>query len=235
VTARRLALLLGVVLLLGLGVRVASTLLEQPSAPTATRPDGLSVSLGVPAGEDPDAHLRSASERLVQTAERQPEARHPALVTLTEPLRPEQAADLLTTSRVQLQRGYLRADVPGEPEELVFQTPGEVLPGLRSLFRATATRKAEDQRSLDRAAANADDEAVREELQQAAETNGAEALRYAQECPCVAALLVDGRAADLARLVSLPVVRGVELAPAGADVGRLRVRPLLAAAPGAAR
>ena len=234
-TARRLALLLGVVVLLGLGIRVASSLLEEPSAPTATRPDGLSLSLGVPAGQDPDAHLRSASERLVQTAGQQPEARHPALVTLREPLRPEQAADLLRTGRVQLERGYLRADVPGKPEELTFQTPGEVLPGLQALFRATATRKAEDQRSLDRAAANADDETVREQLQQAAETNGAEAARYAQGCPCVAALLVDGRAADLARLVELPVVRGVELAPAGADVEGLRVRPLLAAAPGAAR
>ena len=233
-TARRLALLLGVVVLLALGVRAGSTLLDAPSTPTASRPDGLSLSLGVPDGQDPETHLRSASERLVLTAERQPEARHPALVTLREPLRPEQTADLLTTGRVQLERGYLRADVPGVPEELVFQTPGDVLPGLQSLFRATATRKAEDQRSLDRAAANADDQAVREGLRQAAETNGREALRYAQGCPCVAALLVDGRAADLARLVELPVVRGVELAPAGADVEELRVRPLLAAAARAA-
>jgi hypothetical protein len=136
---------------------------------------------------------------------------------------------------VQLERGYVRADVPGRPEELLFQTPGEVLPGLQALFRATATRKAEDQRALDRAAAAAPDESAREELEQAAETTGAEAVRYAQDCPCVAALLVDGRAADLARLADLPAVRGVELAPAGADVSRLSVRPLLAGAPGSAR
>ena len=106
---------------------------------------------------------------------------------------------------------------------------------MQALFRATAVRKAEDQRSLDRAAAATEDEVVREELEQAAETLGAEAARYAQDCPCVAALLVDGRAADLVRLADLPVVRGVELAPAGAEVEALRVRPLLAAASGTAR
>jgi hypothetical protein len=103
-----------------------------------------------------------------------------------------------------------------------------VLPALQALYRATATRKAEDQRALDRAAAAVEDDAARKELEQAAETTGAEAVRYAQDCPCVAALLVDGRAADLARLVELPVVRGVELAPAGADVTALQIRPLLA-------
>ena len=230
-TARRLALLLGVVVVLTVGARVVTTLREDPSGAAATRPDGLSLSLGVPDGRDPEAHLRTATERLAQAADRQPEVRHPALVTLREPLRPAQTAELLASGQVQLERGYLRADVPGTPEELSFQTPGDVLAGLQALYEATATRKAEDQRSLDRAAANADDEDARAELEQAAETSGAEAERYAQDCPCVAALLVDGRAADLAELVDLPVVRGVELAPAGADVERLQVRPLLAAAP----
>jgi hypothetical protein len=235
VNARRLAVLLVVAGVLVVAGRAATALLDTPTAATSTRPDGLSTSLGVPEGQDADAHLRNASQRLARAADRQPQVRHPALVTLREPLRPEQAAALLADGRVRLERGYLRADVPGEPEELVFQTPGEVLPALLALFRATATRKGEDQRSLDRAAAAAQDEAAREELQQAADTTGAEAARYAQRCPCVASLLVEGRAADLAGLAQLPVVRGVELAPAGADVEQLEVRPLLATAGEVAR
>jgi hypothetical protein len=232
VTARRLALLLGVVVLLASASGSRSTLLDdRPRRPPAGR-TGCPLSLGVPrAGprRPPAQRLRAAGA----DAERQPEARHPALVTLREPLRPEQAADLLATGRVQLERGYLRADVPGGRRSWSSRRRGRPA-GLQSLFRATATRKAEDQRSLDRAAAHADDEAVREELRQAARpTGGGGALR--------AGLPVRGGAArrrprrDLARLVDLPVVRGVELAPAGADVERLRVRPLLAAAPGAAR
>jgi len=234
-TARRLAVLLAVAGVLILGARVGSTVLDPPAGPASTRPDGLSLSLGVPDGEDADAHLRAALQRLARVADRQPEARHPALVTLREPLRPEQAAELLDAGQVQLARGYLRADVPGQPEELLFQTPGEVLPGLQALFRATATRKAEDQRSLDRAAAAAKDQAARQRLERTAATTGAEAARYAAGCRCVASLLVDGRASDLARLARLPGVRGVELAPAGADVEALRVRPLLAGSPEAAR
>ena len=229
-SARRLAVLLTAAAVLVLGAQAATALRDRPAGPPSTRPDGLSLSLGVPAGQDADGHLRTAGRRLVEAADRQPEVRHPALVTLREPLRPAQAAELLAAARVQLERGYLRADVPGEPEELVFQTPGEVLPGLQALFRATAARKAEDRRSLDRAAAATQDQAAREELQRVARTTGAEADRYAEDCPCVASLLVDGRAEDLARLVQLPVVRGVELAPAGADVAALRVRPLLAGA-----
>ena len=156
-TARRLAVLLGLAAVLLLGVRVGTALLDEPGRSAATRPDGLTLSLGVPAGQDADAHLRSTAERLAQTADRQPEVRHPALVTLREPLRPEQAAELLARGGVRLERGYLRADVPGEPEELLFQTPGDVLSGLQALYRATAVRKAEDQRSLDRAAAATED------------------------------------------------------------------------------
>jgi hypothetical protein len=228
-------MLLGAAAVLVLGIRIATEEFGTTPETASTRPDGLSLALGVPAGKDADAHLRAASEQLERAADRQPEVRHPALVTLREPLRPEQAAELLAAGQVQLARGYLRADVPGRPEELLFQTPGDVLDGLQSLFRATATRKAEDQRALEQAGAAAPDEVAREQLQQAARTTGAEAERYAQGCACVAALLVDGRAADLARLVELPVVRGVELAPAGADVDSLGVRPLLAAPAGVAR
>jgi hypothetical protein len=228
-------MLLGVAAVLVLGTRVATALLDSTAELADSRPDGLSLALGVPAGADAEAHLRAASERLERTADQQPEVRHPALVTLREPLRPEHAAELHPAGRVQLARGYVRADVSGRPEELLFQTPGDVLDGLQALFRATASRKAEDQRALERAAAAASDEAARDQLEQAAATTAAEAERYAQGCPCVAALLVDGRAADLARLVDLPVVRGVELAPAGADVDSLRVRPLMAAPEGAAR
>jgi hypothetical protein len=60
----------------------------------------------------------------------------------------------------------------------------------------------------------------------AAATAGREAAAYRGECPCVLAVVVEGTAEQLAELLALPSVRGVEVAPRGADLPEVEVAPL---------
>lgn len=192
---------------------------------------GLGLVLGPPVGADAEAHLAQGAERLAELAERAPDARHLALLSLRSALTPEQTGALLDRTGLALERAYLRADVPGRPEEVVFQTPGDVVVGLQQVFGATAIRKADEQRDLLATAATLTggtepESAFAARYEQDASTAGAEAAAYRAGCACVFALVVNGDVQSLLALLDLPEARGVEAAPRGAGVAALSVRPL---------
>lgn len=226
-------LLAAVVLLSGTGVALSArddpATDEQQTVAGGSATSGLV--LGPPVGADVEAHLDQAAARLAELVGRTPAARHLALVSLRSALTPEQTGSLLDSAGISLARAYLVADAPGRPEEIVFQTPGDVVTGLQQVYAATAARKADQQRDLLAAAATGaggtEQELELEALyEQDAATAGAEAAAYAAGCACVHALVVDGDLASLAGLLDLDAVRGVEAAPRGAAVAALSIRPL---------
>jgi hypothetical protein len=197
----------------------------------AEREAELPLSLGPPVGADIDAHFASARERVVDLSRRDPDDRYLALVSLNKGLTPEEVGELLVESGLEVTRAYLRAPVPGQPEELLFQTPGDVVAGLRQVFSQTAARKAQEQQDLLGTArtiesGTPEEEAFRRLYEADARTAGQEAAAYRAGCACVFALVVEADAAALAELLALPIVRGVEAAPRAAELSMLDIRPL---------
>ena len=197
----------------------------------AEREAQLPMSLGPQVGVEIDAHFAEARERIVELSRRNPEDRYLALVSLNKGLTPEEVGELLEESGLEVTRAYLRAPVPGEPEEIVFQTPGDVVVGLRSVFSQTAARKAQEQQDLLGTArtiesGTPEEEAFRRLYEADARIAGQEAAAYRAGCACVFSLVVEAEAADLAELLALPIVRGVEAAPRGADLSELDISPL---------
>lgn len=197
----------------------------------AEREASLPLTLGPGVGDQIDQHFAAARERAVDLSRREPDARYLALISLNKALTPEEVGELLLESGLEVRRAYLRAPVPGQPEEIVFQTPGEVVAGLQRVFSEIAARKAEEQQDLLTTAktieaGTADEQAFKELYEADAKTAGQEAAAYRTGCACVFALVVEAEAAELAELPALPVVRGVELAPRSVDLAALDVRPL---------
>ena len=200
----------------------------QRTVAEGARAPELGLVLGPPVGADAEAHLAQGAGRL---SELDPRARHLALVSLRSAVTPAQTGALLDRAGLVLERAYLRADVPGRPEEVLFQTPGDVVSGLQQVFSATATRKADEQRDLLATAATLDGGTdqqleLKAMYEQDASTAGAEAAAYRAGCACVFALIVNGDVQSLLALLDLPEARGVEAAPRGAGVAALSVRPL---------
>ena len=225
-------LLVASVFLAGAGVALA---LSGPEAvrerQQAEREASLPLTLGPGVGDEIDAHFAAARERAVDLSRREPEARHLALISLNKALTPVEVGELLGESGLELRRAYLRAPVPGEAEEIVFQTPGEVVAGLQRVFSEIAARKAKEQQDLLGTAktievGTPEEQAFRDLYEEDARTAGQEAAAYRTGCACVFALVLEAEAAELAALPALPVVRGVELAPRGAELAALDVRPL---------
>ena len=197
----------------------------------AEREAQLPLSLGPPVGADIDAYFAAARERIVDLSRRDPDDRYLALVSLNKGLTPEEVGELLEESGLEVTRAYLRAPVPGEPEQITFQTPGDVVAGLQAVFSQTAARKAEEQQELLSTArtiepGTPEEEAFRRLYEADARIAGQEATAYRTGCACVFALVVEADVAALAELLALPVVRGVEAAPRGAELSALEVRPL---------
>ena len=225
-------LLVAAVFLAGTGAALA---LSGPDAvrerERVEREAALPLSLGPAVGDQIDQHFSAARERAVDLSRREPDARYLALVSLNKALTPEEVGQLLQESGLEVRRAYLRAPVPGEPEEIVFQTQGEVVAGLQKVFAETAVRKAKEQQDLlgtakTIEAGTPEEQAFRDLYEADAKTAGQEAAAYRTGCACVFALVVEAEAAELAELPALPVVRGVELAPRGVELAALDVRPL---------
>lgn len=192
---------------------------------------GGTLSLGPAVGVQIDPHFREARERVTGLAESDPDGRYLALVSLNKALTPEGVGQLLDDSGMQVQRAYLLAPVEGEAEVIVFQSPGDVVAALQRVFAETAVRKAKEQQDLLETArtiepATPEEQAFRDLYEADAQTAGEEAAAYRTGCACVFALVVEARASELAVLPALPVVRGVEVAPRGAELPALDVRPL---------
>lgn len=191
----------------------------------------LPLTLGPAVGARIDEHFAAARERAVDLSRREPDSTYLALVSLNKGLTPEETGELLRESELEVERAYLRAPVPGQPEEIVFQSPGELVVALERVFSETAARKAKEQQDLLTTArtiepGTPEEEAFRTLYESDARTAGQEAAAYRTGCACVFALVVRGSARELAELPALPIIRGVELAPRGAELASLDVRPL---------
>ena len=214
------------------------------------------VLLGPPAGADAEQHLATARERTVELLRDTPGTRSLALVSLRDELTVDGTERLVAGSQLVVRRVYVRAPVPGLPELLQVEPGADATRTLTALFEATAVRKATAQRELQelaRSVASApgrseegrSEEGRSEEgragqgepaagqaagaqasYEAAAATAGREAAAYRGECPCVLAVVVEGTAEELAELLALPSVRGVEVAPRGAALPELEVAPL---------
>lgn len=197
----------------------------------------LPLTLGPAVGVDIDAHFAAARERAVALSRDDPDAAYLALVSLNKGLTPEETGELLQESGLQVRRAYLRAPVSGDPEQIVFQTPSDIVTGLEQVFSEIAARKAKEQQDLLGTArtitAGTPEEAEFRRLYEAdARIAGQEAAAYRTACACVFALVVEADAAELAELPALPVVRGVEVAPRGAELSALDIAPLSPTAKG---
>lgn len=225
-------LLVAAVVLTGAGVALARNSpgsIAQRERAAAER--ALPLDLGAPVGADVDAHLSSARARVVALSDRTPDEPFLALVSLRDELTPAQSAQLVAGSRLQVRRAYVRAPVGGSAEVLLVETPGEVRRDLTALFAATATRRAAEQRELLALAASitggsGSERTSRQRDEADARTRGQEAAAYRTTCGCVLALVVEGAARDLAELLALPAVRGLEVARRGAELSALQVDPL---------
>jgi len=196
---------------------------------------GGSALLGPEVGTVIASYVQDSNARTVARGETDPTGQYAALVSLATPLAPAQAQGLL--GPLQARRVFLRAPVKtGVPE--VLKPPvsdlGADLPGI---YASTAQRKTADKQEFDGLLRTLDPKTKEEKQFQsfylaASRTAGEEASAYRSNCGCVVALLVQGPAKALADLTRTPGVRAVELAPRGAEAGRLDVTPLLPGATG---
>jgi hypothetical protein len=225
-------LLVAAVFLAGTGAALALSGPEQVrERQLAEQEAELPPTLGPAVGADIDAHFAAARERAVSLSRSDPDQDHLALVSLNKGLTPEETGVLLQESGLEVRRAYLRAPVPGDPEEIEFQTPSDIVTGLEQVFSEIAARKAKEQQDLLGTARTITsgtpaEVEFRELYESDARLAGQEAAAFRTPCACVFALVVEARAAELAELPALPVVRGVEVAPRGAELSRLEVDPL---------
>lgn len=194
------------------------------------------LALGPPVGSRIDDHFRTARERAVAVARGDPEGRYLALVSLSDERTPVEAQRLVAENGLTARRVYLRAPVGGElAEVLPVQMSGDLVAALTGAYEQTASRKAEEQRqlvSLAQSIESAGDADFKMFYEDAARAADQEVAAYRSACACVFALVVDARAAELAALASVPGVRGVELAPRGAELAALDITPLVPEATG---
>lgn len=193
--------------------------------------EALPLTLGVQPGQDVDTHLGQARERAVELAREAPTAQHLALLSVRDELTAEQAGSLTTESELGVRKVYVRAPVAGDAELLEVDPGDDVVATLTDLFAQTARRKGEEQReflTLARSitSVSEEDKQFKASYEAAARTAGLEAAAFRTGCACVLAVVVEGPAAQLAELGSLPLLRGVEVAPRGAELTSLEITPL---------
>ena len=218
------------------GSAAALTLREDDARSTSVREQtaagGLPTELGPPVGSTVEEHLAGARERGLNAARSDPRGRHLALVSLRDEQDPARVQQLLTRSSLPARRVYLRAPVAGDlVDVLPVDVDGEVIGPVRRELAQAAQRKAAEQREFTSLAASiesgtAEEREFRAFYEAAARTAGEEAAAYRGTCTCVFAVVVEGTARQLADLVAVPEVRGVELAARGAALEDLQIAPV---------
>jgi len=228
--APQLALLLVVAVLVS-GTLAAVQLGDSgPAAPTPRESLLRTATLGVPAGEDVDAHLAGTASLVRELALRAPDTEYLALVSLEEYLPVGRLVELVQPA--ELQHVYLRAQVQGAElveAPLALPAAASVLP---ALCNATAGRKQADASNLRKLAdavpaGTPEQQRQRAELLAQADTYAMEASAFSGPCATAFAVLVEAPAVVLADLLERPGVRGVEAAPVGITALDAEVRPLL--------
>lgn len=220
-------LLIAIVLLMGAGAAVAMTSQGAAQAQEATQVGSVPQTLGPAPGSAVAGYLAQSRAHAAGLSRRDPDGRYLALVSLVRQLTPQQSAELFTGSELRVSAAYVRAPVPRSQAQAVA-VDGDVVGTLNAAFADTARRRADAQRALlQQADGLAAGDPFRATFEADARTAGLEASAFRQPCACVFALIVSGRAAELAELPAVAAVRGVELAPKGVAPDRLRVRPVV--------
>lgn len=186
--------------------------------------------LGLPDGDPVDPYVARSRGIVEQLAERRPDGRYLALVSLT---RHTPAADVpaLLGSTDPL-RVYLAAPAVPRAETVEVPLSGTTAEAvLPALCTATAARKSDDARELRSLAETIEvrtpeEQAQRDDFLAEADRAVAEAAAYTGECATAYAVVVEGEAAELAALLDRDGVRAVEVAPAGARLADVDVDPL---------
>ncbi len=225
-------LLVAAVFLAGAGVALARSGPESvKERQLVQQEEALPLTLGVAVGQAVEPHLVKDRERAVALAKQTPDLRYLALLSVKDELTIPQVASLTAESQLVVRKVYVRAPVSGDPEPLEVEPGDDVVRTLTSLFAETARRKADEQREFLSLAQSIEPTSQGEKdfkasYEAAARTSGREAAAYRTGCACVLAVVVEGPASQLAELLSLPVLRGVEVAPRGAELNALDVTPL---------
>ena len=189
--------------------------------------------LGLPDGDPVEPYVARSRGILEQLAERRPDGRFLALVSLTRHVPAVELPALLGSPepvRVDLAApGVERAETVEVP--LSGTTAQAVLP---ALCTATAARKNDDARELRTLAETIEvrtpeEQAQRDDFLAEADRASAEAAAYTGACATAYAVVVEGEAQELAALLDREGVRAVEVAPAGARLADVDVDPLLPA------
>lgn len=186
------------------------------------------VPLGAPAGADASRWLAATADGTVARAREAPGSPALGLLSLRDELTVAQTARLVVESQLTVRTTWVRAPVAGSPETFRVEPGADAARTLTAFYAATAERKAAEAQELQAlAASTAPGAPARASYASAAATAAAEATAYRTGCACVVAVLVEGPAVELAELLSLPAVRGVEVAPRGSRPEELQVSPLL--------
>jgi hypothetical protein len=196
------------------------------------RVDIAAPALGVPPGGDVDAHLARTRTQLADLAAARPQDAVVALVQLSRYVAVGEVATLLEGTVPQ--RVFLHAAAAGPAAEVVVvPVSGQAGSGLlRGLCSATAQRRVDEAAEATVLAGTLTGPApeqlqAREDALATAARATAEAEAFGGACVTAVGALVEAPAEVLVRLQDRDGVRGVEVAPPGADAAGLAVRPLL--------
>ena len=225
-------LVVAAVFLTGAGVALARQAPESVrEREQIAQEEALPLTLGPPPGANVEDSLADARRRAVELARETPDTRYLALLSVDDELTAAQTGSLTVEAGFAVRRVYVRAPV-GKGAELLEVDPGDdVVRTLTALFAETARRKADEQREFvglaqSITATTEEDRQFKASYEAAARTAGLEAAAFRTGCACVLAVVVEGPASELAELASLPLLRGVEVAPRGAELTALEINPL---------
>lgn len=228
----QLGLLLVALLLVAGGGTVVARGGQQAAA---DRPQPAAVAQGPPvlgpeAGTPVAQYVSTVRAAAARASQDRPDDERLALVSLTAYATPDKAGEVL--AGLDVRRVYLRVPAGPDPTEVLSTDVQDLVGDLRRLYTATAARKGKEQQEfLDLARSITPDSPEQERFQAfyeaSARASGREATAYRTGCACLFAVVVRAPVRVLAELPALAGVRVVELAPPGATVDGVRVRPLV--------
>lgn len=189
------------------------------------------LSLGPRKGVFVEEYLTVTKAQAVALSRQSPDRRFLALVSLRRALTVDEAESV--AGELDVEQVLLRARVAGAPEVVTVPVEDDDLSDvLRARYAQLVRKKREDQREFAGLASSINPTTEEEQdfkafYVDAAATAGRESAAYRAGCACVIAFVVRAQAKRLAELPALAAVRGVEVAPLGAQLRLLTVLPLL--------
>jgi hypothetical protein len=214
-------LLVAAVFLGGAGVALARSgpSGSTPGGPGSAIGAGEVVTVGPQVGDTVASYLEATKARVVDLNRADPDKRYTALVSFVAYAKVEDIATLV--EEVATERVFSRAKAAGATSEVLEIEVDQLVPDTLRVFAATAERKALDQEAnLSQARSITStvptEVAFKAEFVRQAAVEGKEAAAYRTSCECVFAVLVEATARQLSELVSVPGVRTVDVAVAGA-------------------